>query len=114
MPVRSVLLLCWRDTGHPQGGGSETYRYWLEEKNGKLVNGGWDPSSSSPDFLWRPQTEAAFTGRNERNPFVDPKLVKDWEQDGLDTITLSYTMYPARQPDAPRVGSGAALAPGRS
>lgn len=25
MPVRSVLLLCWRDTGHPQGGGSETY-----------------------------------------------------------------------------------------
>jgi glycosyltransferase involved in cell wall biosynthesis len=23
--VRSVLLLCWRDTGHPQGGGSETY-----------------------------------------------------------------------------------------
>lgn len=25
LPVRSVLLLCWRDTGHPQGGGSETY-----------------------------------------------------------------------------------------
>jgi glycosyltransferase involved in cell wall biosynthesis len=25
IPVRSVLLLCWRDTGHPQGGGSETY-----------------------------------------------------------------------------------------
>ena len=24
-PVRSALLLCWRDTGHPQGGGSETY-----------------------------------------------------------------------------------------
>ena len=24
-PVRSVLLLCWRDIGHPQGGGSETY-----------------------------------------------------------------------------------------
>jgi glycosyltransferase involved in cell wall biosynthesis len=23
--IRSVLLLCWRDTGHPQGGGSETY-----------------------------------------------------------------------------------------
>lgn len=23
--VESVLLLCWRDTGHPQGGGSETY-----------------------------------------------------------------------------------------
>jgi glycosyltransferase involved in cell wall biosynthesis len=24
-PVHSVLLLCWRDTGHPQGGGSEAY-----------------------------------------------------------------------------------------
>lgn len=24
-PLRSVLLLCWRDTSHPQGGGSETY-----------------------------------------------------------------------------------------
>jgi hypothetical protein len=23
--VRAVLLLCWRDTGHPQGGGSEAY-----------------------------------------------------------------------------------------
>ena len=23
--VRSVLMLCWRDTGHPQGGGSEAY-----------------------------------------------------------------------------------------
>src|SRR6201988_1682910 len=23
--VGSVLMLCWRDTGHPQGGGSETY-----------------------------------------------------------------------------------------
>jgi cytochrome c oxidase assembly protein subunit 11 len=46
--------------------------------------------------------------------FVDPELAKDWEQDRLDTITLSYTMYPTRQPEAPRVGSGAALAPGRS
>ncbi|WP_182346636.1 glycosyltransferase family 4 protein [Tomitella gaofuii] len=24
-PVREVLLLCWRDSGHPQGGGSERY-----------------------------------------------------------------------------------------
>lgn len=59
------------------GGGSENYRYWLEEKNGKFVNGGWDPMSSSPDFLWRPQTDAAFSGPNSRNPFVDPKLVKE-------------------------------------
>ncbi len=59
------------------GGGTERYRYWLEEKNGKFVNGGWDTNSASPDFLWRPQTDALFAGRNDRNPFVDPKLVKE-------------------------------------
>jgi cytochrome c oxidase assembly protein subunit 11 len=46
--------------------------------------------------------------------FVDPELAKDSEQDGLDAITLSYTMYPVRQPETPRVEKGAALAPGRS
>ncbi len=59
------------------GGGTQNYRYWLEEKAGKIVNSGWADGSSSPDFLWRPQTEAAFTGPNARNPFVDPKLVKE-------------------------------------
>ena len=46
--------------------------------------------------------------------FVAPELVKDSEQDGLDTITLSYTMYPARQAETPQVDSCAASAPGRS
>ena len=46
--------------------------------------------------------------------FVDPALAKDAEQDGLDTITLSYTMYPVRQSETPRVESGATAAPGRS
>ena len=46
--------------------------------------------------------------------FVDPKLVEDWEQNGLDTITLSYTMYPVRQPETPRAESGVLPAPGRS
>jgi cytochrome c oxidase assembly protein subunit 11 len=46
--------------------------------------------------------------------FVDPKLVEDSEQEGLDTITLSYTMYPVRQPETPRVENNATRAPGRS
>jgi cytochrome c oxidase assembly protein subunit 11 len=46
--------------------------------------------------------------------FVDPELAKDSEQDGLATITLSYTMYPVRHPDPPRVERGGAVAPGRT
>ena len=37
--VRSVLLLCWRDTGHPQGGGSETY---LQRIGAQLAAAGVD------------------------------------------------------------------------
>jgi len=44
--------------------------------------------------------------------FVAPDIVKDSEQDGLDTITLSYTMYPARQTEPARGENGAAA--GRS
>lgn len=38
-PIRSVLLLCWRDTGHPQGGGSETY---LQRIGSQLAEEGID------------------------------------------------------------------------
>ncbi len=46
--------------------------------------------------------------------FVDPALLTDSEQNGLDTITLSYTMYPVRQPEEPRAESGSKAGAGRS
>jgi cytochrome c oxidase assembly protein subunit 11 len=33
--------------------------------------------------------------------YVDPKLVKDSEQDTLNNITLSYTFYPVETPEQP-------------
>lgn len=39
LPLRSVLLLCWRDTGHPQGGGSEAY---LQRIGAQLAESGID------------------------------------------------------------------------
>jgi cytochrome c oxidase assembly protein subunit 11 len=33
--------------------------------------------------------------------YVDPKLAKDFEQNDLKNITLSYTFYPVRDPEQP-------------
>jgi len=46
--------------------------------------------------------------------FVDPEIVKDAEQDGLDSITLSYTMYQMRQPVVLQPQGADSPAPGRS
>ena len=42
--------------------------------------------------------------------FVDPELVKDSDQDALNTITLSYTMYAVRQGEPPRAEASPAPA----
>ena len=50
-------------------------------------------------------TEQAFKPHESRDMpvvfYVDPALVADAEQDDLNTITLSYTMYPVRAPARP-------------
>jgi glycosyltransferase involved in cell wall biosynthesis len=53
-PIRSVLLLCWRDTGHPQGGGSETY---LQRIGAQLAADGVDVSLRTARYRGAPRRE---------------------------------------------------------
>jgi glycosyltransferase involved in cell wall biosynthesis len=53
-PVRSVLLLCWRDTGHPQGGGSETY---LQRIGAQLAESGIDVTLRTARYSGAPRRD---------------------------------------------------------
>jgi cytochrome c oxidase assembly protein subunit 11 len=45
--------------------------------------------------------------------YVDGSLAKDSEQDDLNTITLSYTLYPLREPQRPVAESSSPASAGR-
>jgi glycosyltransferase involved in cell wall biosynthesis len=53
-PVRSVLLLCWRDTGHPQGGGSEAY---LQRIGAQLAESGMTVTLRTARYPGAPRRE---------------------------------------------------------
>ena len=53
-PVGSVLLLCWRDTGHPQGGGSEAY---LQRIGSQLVASGVRVTLRTARYPGAPRSE---------------------------------------------------------
>jgi cytochrome c oxidase assembly protein subunit 11 len=58
-------------------------------------------------FCFTEQTMAA--GEKREMPvvfYVDPAIVKDSDNDGLNTITLSYTFYPVRDPVSKPVAAG--------
>ncbi|MBI4616422.1 MAG: hypothetical protein HY720_22620 [Planctomycetes bacterium] len=58
------------------GSGSKSYRYWLEEKDGKIVNSGW--ADRNPDFMWRPaQPEIDWSQPVPELPDLDPAVIKE-------------------------------------
>jgi len=64
-------------------------------------------------FCFTPQTLAAGEARDMTVVFyVDPAIAKDSDQDGLDTITLSYTFY--RLPDADKTADAGAVKASRN
>lgn len=61
--LRSVLLLCWRDTGHPQGGGSEAY---LQRIGAQLAASGMAVTLRTARYPGAPRREVVDGVRIDR------------------------------------------------
>lgn len=84
--MREVLLLCWRDTGHPQGGGSERY---LEQVGSQLAERGIKVTLRTASYPGAPASEvrdgitiSRAGGRFSVYPALWPPLPPDvWVSD---------------------------------
>jgi glycosyltransferase involved in cell wall biosynthesis len=89
-PVRSVLLLCWRDIGHPQGGGSETY---LQRIGAQLVESGMTVTLRTARYPGSPRREVVDGVRINRAG--GPYTVYIWA--GLAMVAARFGLGPLRR-----------------
>ena len=89
-PVRSVLLLCWRDTGHPQGGGSETY---LQRIGAQLADAGMDVTLRTARYRGAERREVVDGVRISRGG--GPYTVYIWA--GLAMVASRLGLGPLRK-----------------
>ena len=89
-PVRSVLVLCWRDTGHPQGGGSETY---VQRIGTLLAQSGVDVTLRTARYPGAPRNEVVDGVRVSRGG--GPYTVYIWA--GLAMVLARIGLGPLRR-----------------
>lgn len=93
--MRSVLLLCWRDTGHPQGGGSETY---LQRIGAELAAAGVAVTLRTARYPGAPRTEVVDGVRISRRG--GPYTVYLWAGAAMVAARVGLGSLRAVRPDA--------------
>ena len=94
--MREVLLLCWRDTGHPQGGGSERY---LEQVGAGLAERGIKVTLRTATYPGRPAR-----GGRRRRPDQPRRWTAERVPPALGAIAAGRLGSRTARTDAPRRG----------